>query len=212
MRRCAPRATMDAWVIDGSTPHDGCTHWHAQDSISAPVSTTASATSRSSGSRPSCSPTVSRLLARGCSSSGHARRDTSRPRSTCAAQFRGGGAPGPRALRRSLDASRRLGRRGRDALAGRDARDRAGIGHPEPGDLARGAPRPASARALAGLFHSWKAFFLCEMLGGEPRGRDRWRSSSTSIVFHRCRSGAAPRAGRPAAEHWRKQPLPADFD
>ena len=80
------------------------------------------------------------------------------------------GAPGPRALRRSLDASRRLGRRGRDALAGRDARDRAGIGHPEPGDslaalLDRRLHGPSS-----GLFHSWKAFFLCEMLGGEPRG------------------------------------------
>ena len=52
-----------------------------------------------------------------------------------------------------------------------------------------------------GLFHSWKAFFLCEMLGGEPRGSYetdaaellRRRSSSTDVA-----RAQHPRAGRPA--------------
>jgi hypothetical protein len=66
-----------------------------------------------------------------------------------------------------------------------------------------------------GLFHSWKAFFLCEMLGGEPRG-----SYETDAAEFFDVDGLPPMSlGRssPAQvvrlyEHWRKQPLPADFD
>ena len=66
-----------------------------------------------------------------------------------------------------------------------------------------------------GLFHSWKAFFLCEMLGGEPRG-----SYETDAAEFFDIDGLPPMSlGRstPAQvvrlhEHWRNQPLPADFD
>ena len=124
------------------------------------------------------------------------------------------GAPGPRALRRSLDASRRLGRRGRDALAGRDARDRAGIGHPEPGDLARGAPRPASARVAGPLSQLEGVLSLrdagrraARQLRDRCGGVLRRRSSSTDVARaqHPRRSSGCTSTGG-------KQPLPADFD
>ena len=206
---------MDAWVIDGSTPHDGCTHWHAQDSISAPVSTTASATSRSSGSRPSCSPTVSRLCARVLELWSREEGYVTPKIDVRGAVPRRRGAPGPRALRRSLDASRRLGRRGRDALAGRDARDRAGIGHPEPGDLARGAPRPASARALVGPLSQLEGVLSLRDAG--RRAARQLRDRCGGVLRRRSSSTDVARAQHPAQvarlhEHWRKQPLPADFD
>jgi hypothetical protein len=66
-----------------------------------------------------------------------------------------------------------------------------------------------------GLFHSWKAFFLCEMLGGEPRGSYETDAAEFFDV-DRLPSMSLGRS-TPAQvvrlyEHWRKQPLPADFD
>lgn len=65
------------------------------------------------------------------------------------------------------------------------------------------------------LFHSWKAFFVCEILGGEPRG-----SYETDAVgffapddlppmsLGRC----TPRQVTRMREHWLDRRLPADFD
>jgi ADP-ribose pyrophosphatase YjhB (NUDIX family) len=65
------------------------------------------------------------------------------------------------------------------------------------------------------LFHSWKAFFLCDIHGGEPRG-----SYETDAVgffapdqlppmsLGRC----TPRQVARMHEHWQERALPADFD
>jgi len=68
---------------------------------------------------------------------------------------------------------------------------------------------------VPGPFHSWKAFFLCEMLGGQPRGS----YETDAAGFFEIDRLPPMSLGRstPAQvvrlyEHWRKQPLPAYFD
>ena len=65
------------------------------------------------------------------------------------------------------------------------------------------------------LFHSWKAFFLCEITGGEPRGS----YETDAVEFFDLQSLPAMSLGRstPAQVarlhvHWTQRPLPPDFD
>src|SRR5690606_4790286 len=65
------------------------------------------------------------------------------------------------------------------------------------------------------LFHGWKAFFLCEVEGGELRG-----SYETDAVDYFALDALPPMSvGRSTprqvlrmAEHWLNRALPADFD
>jgi len=65
------------------------------------------------------------------------------------------------------------------------------------------------------LFHGWKAFFLCEVEGGELRG-----SYETDAVDYfdldalppLSLGRSTPRQVERMAEHWRNRSLPADFD
>jgi ADP-ribose pyrophosphatase YjhB (NUDIX family) len=66
-----------------------------------------------------------------------------------------------------------------------------------------------------GLFHSWKAFFLCEMLGGEPRGSyetDAAEFFDVDRLPPMSLGRSTPAHVVRLYEHWRNQPLPADFD
>jgi len=66
-----------------------------------------------------------------------------------------------------------------------------------------------------GLFHSWKALFLCEMLGGEPRGSYETDAAGFFDVDRlppMSLGRSTPAQVVRLHEHWRKQPLPADFD
>jgi ADP-ribose pyrophosphatase YjhB (NUDIX family) len=66
-----------------------------------------------------------------------------------------------------------------------------------------------------GLFHSWKAFFLCEMLGGEPRGSYETDAAGFFDVNRlppMSLGRSTPAQVARLHEHWRKQPSPADFD
>lgn len=65
------------------------------------------------------------------------------------------------------------------------------------------------------LFHGWKAFFLCEVQGGELRG-----SYETDAVDYfgldalppMSLGRSTPRQVLRMAEHWRTRELPTDFD
>ena len=66
-----------------------------------------------------------------------------------------------------------------------------------------------------GLFHSWKACFLCEMVGGEPRGSYETDAAGFFDVERlppMSLGRSTPAQVRRLHEHWRKHPLPADFD
>jgi ADP-ribose pyrophosphatase YjhB (NUDIX family) len=65
------------------------------------------------------------------------------------------------------------------------------------------------------LFHCWKAFFLCEILGGELRGSYETDAvgffapdDPPPLSLGRC----TPRQVRRMHEHWQERGLPADFD
>ena len=65
------------------------------------------------------------------------------------------------------------------------------------------------------LFHSWKAFFLCEERGGELRGS----YETDAVAFFDVHALPAMSTGRSTPrqvlrmhEHWRQRALPADFD
>ena len=65
------------------------------------------------------------------------------------------------------------------------------------------------------LFHSWKAFFLCEILGGEPRGSYETEAVGyfdirelPPLSLGRCTPAQVQRMHR----HWQDRALPADFD
>jgi ADP-ribose pyrophosphatase YjhB (NUDIX family) len=65
------------------------------------------------------------------------------------------------------------------------------------------------------LFHSWKAFFLCEITGGAPRGS----YETDAVGFFDCDAlppmslgRSTPRQVARMLEHWRSRELPADFD
>jgi ADP-ribose pyrophosphatase YjhB (NUDIX family) len=65
------------------------------------------------------------------------------------------------------------------------------------------------------LHHSWKAFFLCEMLGGEPCGSyetDAAEFFDVDRLPPMSLGRSTPAQVVRLYEHWRKQPLPADFD
>jgi ADP-ribose pyrophosphatase YjhB (NUDIX family) len=65
------------------------------------------------------------------------------------------------------------------------------------------------------LFHGWKAFFLCEITGGEARG-----SYETDAVGYFAPDDlppmslgrSTPRQVARMLEHWRERALPTDFD
>ena len=66
------------------------------------------------------------------------------------------------------------------------------------------------------IFHSWKAFFLCEIEGGagarQLRDR-RGRILRTRRSCRRCRSAAARRQQvQRMYQHWQQRELPTDFD
>ena len=66
-----------------------------------------------------------------------------------------------------------------------------------------------------GLFHSWKAMFLCEMLGGEPRGSyetDAAEFFDVERLPPMSLGRSTPAQVARLHEHWRKRPMPADFD
>ena len=65
------------------------------------------------------------------------------------------------------------------------------------------------------LHHSWKAFFLCEIAGGEARGS----YETDSVGFFEpadlppmSLGRSTPRQVARMLEHWRNRALPADFD
>jgi ADP-ribose pyrophosphatase YjhB (NUDIX family) len=67
----------------------------------------------------------------------------------------------------------------------------------------------------ASLFHGWKAFFLCEITGGEARGSyetdavgffDPWALPEMSI------GRSTPRQVARMLEHWQQRDLATDFD
>jgi ADP-ribose pyrophosphatase YjhB (NUDIX family) len=67
----------------------------------------------------------------------------------------------------------------------------------------------------ASLFHGWKAFFLCEILGGELRGSYETEAAGffdpgrlPPMSLGRC----TPAQVRRMHEHWRERVLPTDFD
>jgi ADP-ribose pyrophosphatase YjhB (NUDIX family) len=65
------------------------------------------------------------------------------------------------------------------------------------------------------LFHAWKAFFICEILGGEPRGSyetDAVGFFELDALPPMSTGRSTPRQVRRMAEHWRDRTLPAEFD
>ena len=67
----------------------------------------------------------------------------------------------------------------------------------------------------ATLHHSWKAFFLCEITGGEARGS----YETDAVAFFEpaelppmSLGRSTPRQVARMLEHWRNRALPADFD
>ncbi|HEX7374988.1 MAG TPA: NUDIX hydrolase [Steroidobacteraceae bacterium] len=65
------------------------------------------------------------------------------------------------------------------------------------------------------LFHSWKAYFLCEIEGGAPRTSDEtdaveWFTLDALPEMSLGRS--TPTQVRRMREHWMQRELPADFD
>lgn len=65
------------------------------------------------------------------------------------------------------------------------------------------------------LFHSWKAFFLCEVQGGELRGSyetDAVGFFATDALPPMSTGRCTPRQVLRMREHWRERGLPADFD
>jgi len=65
------------------------------------------------------------------------------------------------------------------------------------------------------LFHSWKAFFLCEILGGEPGGSYETEAVgffATDRLPPMSLGRSTPAQVRRMHEHWLERGLPADFD
>lgn len=65
------------------------------------------------------------------------------------------------------------------------------------------------------LFHAWKAFFLCEIVGGEPRGSyetDAVGFFDMDALPPMSIGRSTPRQVLRMAEHWRDRSLAADFD
>ena len=68
---------------------------------------------------------------------------------------------------------------------------------------------------VRGLFHTWKAFFLCEIVGGELRGS---YETDAADFFELARLPAMSLGRSTPAQvarlhaQWRQQPMPADFD
>jgi ADP-ribose pyrophosphatase YjhB (NUDIX family) len=67
----------------------------------------------------------------------------------------------------------------------------------------------------ATLHHSWKAFFLCEITGGEARGSyetDAVGFFDPADLPPMSLGRSTPRQVARMLEHWRDRALPADFD
>jgi ADP-ribose pyrophosphatase YjhB (NUDIX family) len=65
------------------------------------------------------------------------------------------------------------------------------------------------------LHHSWKAFFLCEIVGGEARGSyetDAVGFFEPAELPPMSLGRSTPRQVVRMLEHWRNRALPADFD
>ena len=65
------------------------------------------------------------------------------------------------------------------------------------------------------LHHSWKAFFLCEITGGEARGSyetDAVGFFDPAELPEMSLGRSTPRQVARMLEHWRDRRLPADFD
>ena len=65
------------------------------------------------------------------------------------------------------------------------------------------------------LFHAWKAFFVCEILGGEPRGSyetDAVEFFALDALPPMSVGRSTPRQVLRMAEHWRERSLATDFD
>jgi ADP-ribose pyrophosphatase YjhB (NUDIX family) len=65
------------------------------------------------------------------------------------------------------------------------------------------------------LHHSWKAFFLCEITGGEARGSyetDAVAFFDPAVLPEMSLGRSTPRQVARMLEHWRDRSLPADFD
>jgi len=65
------------------------------------------------------------------------------------------------------------------------------------------------------LHHSWKAFFLCELTGGEARGSyetDAVGFFDPAQLPEMSLGRSTPRQVARMLEHWRNRALPADFD
>jgi ADP-ribose pyrophosphatase YjhB (NUDIX family) len=65
------------------------------------------------------------------------------------------------------------------------------------------------------LHHSWKAFFLCEITGGEARGSyetDAVGFFDPAQLPDMSLGRSTPRQVARMLEHWRNRALPADFD
>ena len=65
------------------------------------------------------------------------------------------------------------------------------------------------------LHHSWKAFFLCEISGGEARGSyetDAVGFFEPAELPPMSLGRSTPRQVARMLEHWRNRALPADFD
>lgn len=67
----------------------------------------------------------------------------------------------------------------------------------------------------ASLFHGWKAFFLCEIEGGELHGSyetDAADFFAPDSLPPMSLGRSTPRQVLRMSEHWRERGLPADFD
>ena len=65
------------------------------------------------------------------------------------------------------------------------------------------------------LFHGWKAFFLCEITGGEARGSyetDAVGFFAPDDLPPMSLGRSTPRQVARMLEHWRERALPTDFD
>lgn len=65
------------------------------------------------------------------------------------------------------------------------------------------------------LFHSWKAFFLCEIAGGSPRTSyetDAVEWFALDALPEMSLGRSTPRQVHRMREHWMQRELPADFD
>jgi ADP-ribose pyrophosphatase YjhB (NUDIX family) len=65
------------------------------------------------------------------------------------------------------------------------------------------------------LHHSWKAFFLCEITGGEARGSyetDAVDFFDPAALPPMSIGRSTPRQVARMLEHWRERALPTDFD